>query len=280
MAKKSYATRALGSYRITSIYDGFAMAPSATYVTAEDRPSLSNEWRVFLRTGKLLMRADVLMFLVDTGREKLLIDAGAGKAIGPTMGAGRKNLIAAGFDPREITKILITHPHPDHLCGIAAHGEMAYPNARVFIDGGDFAHWTAPEHTYRQLGEALAPYLDAQRVVLFSPGDPLAEGVSPVALPGHTVGHTGYEVESDGERALFWGDIIHDYRYQLAYPDSTLVLRDFDAVRVAGEVRMQQTLLADVSASGRLVIAPHAPFPGVGRVVAQDDGTYHWDPLP
>ncbi|GGF18097.1 MBL fold metallo-hydrolase [Subtercola lobariae] len=276
MAQKQYATRSLGEYTVTTVYDGFALAPAATLVTEDTGLNLANQWHVFRQTRKLLMRADVLMFVVDTGDERVLIDAGAGRLLGPTMGSGLKNLAAAGHDPADITKILISHPHPDHIGGISVRGQIAYPNAHVYVEADDHAYWTAPENTYRKLGEVLAPYVSLGRVQLFRAGDEFAKGVRAVALPGHTVGHAGFEVQSLGQSALFWGDIIHDYTYQLAHPDRTLVLRDFDKTRVAEEVAMQQKMLAEVSASHLLVIAPHAPFPGAGYVDANPDGTYAW----
>jgi glyoxylase-like metal-dependent hydrolase (beta-lactamase superfamily II) len=278
MAKNQFSSRALGDYRVTTVSDGFALAPAATLVRSTDNLNFANQVRMSRQIHKPLMRADVLMFVVETGDEKILIDAGAGHALGPSMGAAQKNLAASGHLATDITKVLITHPHPDHLCGISDRGVMLYPNASVYLDAQDFDYWSAPEHTYPQFGRALAPYIAADRLRQFHPGDELATGVTAVPLPGHTIGHSGFEVSSAGETALFWGDIIHDYDYQLAHPDYTFVLRDFDAPRVASEIAMQRTILARVAASHELVFGPHAPFPGVGRVVAAAAGTYTWEP--
>jgi len=277
MAKNQFATRALGDYNVTTVADGFALAPAATLVRPNDRLNLANQWRMSRRIRKPLLRADVLMFVIDTGSEKILIDAGAGHALGPSMGAGQENLRRAGHEAADIAKVLISHPHPDHLCGISDRGAMLYPNAHIYLDRRDYEYWSAPEHTYPQFGKALAPYIAADRLRLFEPGDELAVGVSAVPLPGHTVGHSGFEVHSAGERALFWGDILHDYDFQPANPDYTFALRDFEPSRVAGEIVMQQKVLADVAASHELVFAPHAPFPGAGHVVASTNGAYKWE---
>jgi glyoxylase-like metal-dependent hydrolase (beta-lactamase superfamily II) len=277
MARNQFATRALGDYTITTVSDGFALAPAATLVRSTDRLNFANQWRISRQIHKPLMRADVLMFVIDTGIGKILIDAGAGRALGPSMGAAQKNLLGAGHQASDITKVLISHPHPDHLCGISDRDAMLYPNAYVYLDRRDFEYWSAPEHTYPQFGRALAPYISADRVRLFEPGDEVETGISAIPLPGHTIGHTGFEVQSAGERALFWGDIVHDYDFQLAHPDHTFVLRDFDASRVASEIAMQQKVLADVAASHELVFGPHAPFPGSGHVVMASNGTYKWD---
>jgi len=277
MARNQFATTMLGEYRITTVSDGFALAPAATLVRSTDRLNFANQWRVSRQIHKPMMRADVLMFVVAIGSEKLLIDAGAGHALGPSMGSAQKNLSSAGLAATEITKVLITHPHPDHLCGISDRETMLYPNAQVYLDRRDYEYWSAPDHTYPQFGRALAPYIAADRLRLFEPGDELATGVLAVPLPGHTIGHSGFEVSSAGEKALFWGDIIHDYDFQLAHPDHTFVLRDFDASRVADEIAMQQRTLAEVAASHELVFAPHAPFPGSGHVIAGENGTYKWE---
>jgi glyoxylase-like metal-dependent hydrolase (beta-lactamase superfamily II) len=277
MAQKQFSTRTLGSYQVTTVSDGFALAPAVTLVRSTDHPNLAHQWRMSRQLHKPLLRAAVLMFVIDTGSEKILIDAGAGHALGPTMGSAQKNLRGAGYQATDIAKVLITHPHPDHLCGISDRGAMLYPNAHVYIDRRDYEYWSAPEHTYAQFGKALAPYIAADRLRQFEPGEELAAGVTAVPLPGHTIGHSGFEVQSAGEKALFWGDIIHDYDYQLAHPDHTFVLRDFDETRVAAEIAMQRKTLAEVAASHQLVFAPHAPFPGAGRVLAGSNGAYQWE---
>jgi glyoxylase-like metal-dependent hydrolase (beta-lactamase superfamily II) len=276
MARNQFSTRPLGDFQVTTISDGFALAPAATLVRATDRLNLANQWRMARQIHKPLMRADVLMFVISLHNEKILIDAGAGRALGPTMGKAQQNLRGAGVQATDITKVLISHPHPDHLCGISNRGTMLYPNANIYLDRRDYEYWSAPEHTYSQFGRALAPYIAVDRLRLFEPGDELAVGVSAVPLPGHTIGHSGFQVQSGAEKALFWGDIIHDYDYQLANPDHTFVLRDFDASRVADEIAMQQKILAEVAASHELVFAPHAPFPGAGHVVVNSSGTYEW----
>jgi glyoxylase-like metal-dependent hydrolase (beta-lactamase superfamily II) len=278
MAKNTFATRALGDYRVTTVSDGFALAPAATLVRSTDRLDFANQWRMSRQLHTPLMRAAVLMFVVDTGATRILIDAGAGRALGPSMGAAQKNLRSAGLQATDITKVLISHPHPDHLCGISDRDTMLYPNALVYLDRSDYEYWSAPDHTYPQFGKALAPYIAAERLRLFDPGDELDAGITAIPLPGHTIGHTGFEIQSAGESALFWGDIIHDYDYQLAHPDHTFVLRDFDATRVAGEIATQQKTLASVAASHELVFAPHAPFPGAGHVVSVSGGAYSWEP--
>jgi glyoxylase-like metal-dependent hydrolase (beta-lactamase superfamily II) len=277
MARIQFATRSLGDYTVTTVSDGFALAPAATMVRSTDNLNFANQVRMSRQLRKPLMRATVLMFVVDTGSEKILIDAGAGHALGPSMGSAQKNLRAAGVHAADISKVLITHPHPDHLCGISDQGAMLYPNAHVYIDRRDYEYWSAPEHTYPQFGRAMAPYIAADRLRMFEPGDELGAGVTAVPLPGHTIGHSGFEVQSAGATALFWGDIIHDYDFQLAHPDHTFVLRNFDAAKVADEVSMQQKTLAEIARSHELVFAPHAPFPGSGYVIAATSGTYKWE---
>ena len=67
----------------------------------------------------------------------VLVDTGAAACFGPTLGRIGDNLRAAGYAPEQVDAVLLTHLHGDHACGLAANGQMAFPNATVHVDKAD-----------------------------------------------------------------------------------------------------------------------------------------------
>ncbi|HEY2481948.1 MAG TPA: MBL fold metallo-hydrolase, partial [Caulobacteraceae bacterium] len=113
----------------------------------------------------------------------------------------------------------------------------------------------------------------AAQVRVFQPGAPVLPGITPIALYGHTPGHVGYEIVSDGQRLIDIGDIAHSPIISLAKPNWTI---DFDEDRAAG-ASTRRAELARLAADRTLVFAPHFPFPGIGRVRRAGDG-FSWAP--
>jgi Zn-dependent hydrolases, including glyoxylases len=113
------------------------------------------------------------------------------------------------------------------------------------------------------------------RVETFTGEATLAPGVTAVPMPGHTVGHTGLRVESNGQQMLIWADLIHVGAVQFARPEVTI---GFDTDQDRARATWLQVM--DAAATDRLLIAgSHIGFPGVGYVERQGEG-YHFTPMP
>ena len=113
----------------------------------------------------------------------------------------------------------------------------------------------------------------ATQVKTFAPGERLAPGVAAVPLPGHTPGHSGYEITSGAARLIDIGDTAHSSIISLARPQWGIA---YDHDQALGSAT-RQAELARLAASHELVFAPHFPFPGVGRIEAAGHG-YAWTP--
>lgn len=214
-------------------------------------------------TDMLPLGVDAL--LVQMPARFVLIDTGLGPKVG---GALPRSFAFAGVDPARVTDVLITHSHGDHVGGLlTANGALAFPNATIRMARAEWA-WMQGKPESAALVAAIAP-----RVQTFTPGAVVVPGITSVALPGHTPGHSGYEISSGGERLLDIGDSAHSAIVSLAKPD-WVITYDTDAQQ--GIARRDATL-ARLAASHERIFAPHFPFPGVGRIVKQGAG-YKWQP--
>ena len=182
--------------------------------------------------------------LVRTGHRVILLDCGLGpKARGNLLASLR----AAGVSPEAVTDVAITHTHGDHAGGLNdAAGGLAFPKATIWMAAAEWA-WIK--------------------------GPPIAPGVTPIALDGHTPGHVGYEIVSSKMRLLDISDLAHSSLVSLAKPEWTM---GFDRDAVLAKATRKATL-ARLARDQELVFAPHFPFPGVGRVAVDGEG-YAWRP--
>jgi glyoxylase-like metal-dependent hydrolase (beta-lactamase superfamily II) len=206
------------------------------------------------------VRLDVNALLVRMPGHLVLIDLGFG-----SLGHGvlRESLALAGAAPKDVTDILITHAHPDHVSGLLdPQGRLAFPNAAIRMSAKEWVFMQAQSDT-KQLAATIHP-----RVKTFDSGQSILPGITPIALYGHTPGHVGYEIASQGKTLLDMGDIAHSSIVSLQKPDWTM---GFDVDKAAGATKRREELQRLASAH-QLIFAPHFPFPGIGRIEQAGQG--------
>lgn len=258
----------LGDYEITALYDGFTAGTTDSYY-GSDAESITNIWKTnYTNTtmidGQLNIKVDSNTYLINTGQDVTLIDTGSGNVLGPNMGSMLTNLKASGYEPENVDQILLTHAHPDHINGLVIDNQMTFPNATVYLKKTDYDFWV---NIIPNLKDLLAPYMAKNQCILFDGNDAISAGITPVALPGHTMGHTGYQVESQGQKLFVWGDVLHDPDVQLTDLDIEIVLGKFDEKRVNTEISTAKRAVEQVVDDQELIAGAHLPFPGIGHIV-------------
>lgn len=131
----------IGGSLVTALYDGYIDLDTRSLSGLTENSIQALVARMFQsRTG--MIQTPVNSFLVETGSRLVLIDAGSSNCFGPTMGRMVDNIRAAGYDPKDVDAVLLTHMHPDHACGVTSpDGHAIFPNATVWADKDDAAFW-------------------------------------------------------------------------------------------------------------------------------------------
>jgi glyoxylase-like metal-dependent hydrolase (beta-lactamase superfamily II) len=211
---------------------------------------------ITLSVNALLVRVKDHLVLIDTG-------------LGPKAhGVLMQSLKQAGVSAGDITDVLITHSHGDHIGGlVTADGASAFPKAKVRM--------ASAEWVFMQSQSDIAPLVKtiSAQVQTFEPGTLVAPGITAVAIKGHTPGHTGYEIVNGDERILDIGDTAHSSIVSLVRPDWAM---GFDSDRAVAKVSREK-LLSDLSKSHEKIFSPHFPYPGVGTVEAEGIH-FRWQP--
>jgi glyoxylase-like metal-dependent hydrolase (beta-lactamase superfamily II) len=216
-------------------------------------------------------------FLLRLNGKLVLIDAGAGHAMQPTLGRLPQQLRAAGAEPAEIDAIVLTHIHPDHANGLLDEaGRKRFPNADVFVHEIEASFWLdVPAETadspgaqrYRATAQkVMAPY--RERIRRVSEGEQVLGSLVPMLAEGHTRGHTAWLLRDGLAAMLFWGDLVHLAAVQIPYPDVTFTYDlDEDAAR------QTRHRLFDFAVEQQVMIGgAHVDAPGIGSLLRQEQG--------
>ena len=268
LAPPGAITFQLGALKLTALRDaGFVLPNDGGEFGSSVGPRVvgqlltaagASDYQIALSVDALLIRMPGHIVLLDTG-------------VGPSdHGALQASLRMAGVAPGEVTDVLITHAHDDHVGGLmGADGKSAFPRAAIRLSAREWA-WMRAQPDERRLAAAIAP-----QVRTFAPGRPILPGITPIALYGHTPGHVGYQIASGGEKIEDIGDTAHSSIISLERPGWTGWI-DEDP-KAAAATRAKE--LKRLAASGERIFAPHFPYPGVGWIVARGRG-YAWKPDP
>lgn len=264
----------LGKYNITALLDGYIDYSIQDIIkddVALDHPCFES------KTPHSLIPVPVNVYVINTGNKVVLVDVGSGGYDNTKTGFLMDALDSAGYRPDQISDILITHLHLDHVAGLLTKdGKKAFPNAQLYISKEDVAYWIYEQQLYPNLSALMAKLIVVYALHTFAPNQNLFEGVSVVSTPGHSIGHSSFLFESEGQKILIWGDIVHMSELQFMYPGMSL--KDDSDKLLA--IHTREYLFEKLAREKTLIGGAHLPFPGLGYVQKSADQIgYVFEPL-
>jgi glyoxylase-like metal-dependent hydrolase (beta-lactamase superfamily II) len=262
------SARQLGGATVAAISDGVGpWAPQLQAPEAEWRRAVPEaapngefplEWSVgFARVGEAIAVVD--LGFDDPGPDSRWMPPRFDRSTGVEAGLQQLHV-----RPEDVTHVLITHPHGDHVAGAVTPRDgqavARFPNARHVINRLDFEPSNAPLGFLNDLG--LLDLVDGDQEV--------APGLSYRHAPGESPGHSLVRVESDGQVAYFFGDLFH-HPCEVANPGWVSPGRDREV-----SLATRRRFLAEAAAERAVCTFSHARLPAWGRIVAEG-GDYRWE---
>lgn len=197
--------------------------------------------------------------LVQTGSGTILFDTGT-DAPGVTAA-----LAQAGLAPADISHVVLTHMHPDHIGGLSDDaGLPTFANAAYITGQTEFDYWAGQAN---EVFEAKMRPL-AAKTTFIGDGGSVASGITGMNAFGHSPGHMTFMLDSGGKQLILLADTANHYVWSLAYPDWEV---KFDADKAAAAAT-RRTLLGMAATDKMAVIGYHMPFPAAGFVETRGDG--------
>src|SRR5579884_4234669 len=284
----SYRFR-VGEFQCLAVTDGLSAFPASVVF---GNPSDEERERVLRRHNRPtdMVESSLTSVVVDTGRNRVLIDTGIGPFT-PATGKLLDNLRAAGVDPAEIDTVILTHGHPDHIGGtIDSTGRPAFPNARYVMRRGEWQFWTdesilsrAMAGSLHDLGELdqfmgtwarqyLPPIEPRLDLIEGEAGEEIVPGIFALPTPGHTTHHMALVIASGNDQLLNLVDVAIN-PVHLAEPEWHPAF-DWDP---AQSLSTRRRIYDRAAADDARILVYHFPFPGIGRVRAAGRG-WRWVP--
>jgi glyoxylase-like metal-dependent hydrolase (beta-lactamase superfamily II) len=266
---------ALGQATIDVVSDGYMeFAVSMALPGSEDE---AGELLAAQGLSRDTVRSDCNLTLFRDGTNTVIFDVGAGPAFLPNTGMLLASLEEMEIDPADVTHVVFTHAHPDHIWGLYDDfDEMVFANAQYMISRAERDFWLDPatidlmpeDRQSFAVGAARNLGLIEDRIEAFDFGQEILPGVFSIDTSGHTPGHTSFELRSGSESAVVLGDALTNSVVSFARPDIHTGT-DQDPEKGA---QTRRQLLDRMVADKLRFIGYHLPHPGLG--MAERDGSF------
>ncbi len=220
-------------------------------------------------TQSFLIESNNLKILVDTcvGNDKKRVDIKQWSSLNTEY---LDNLHHAGCDKKDITHVICTHLHFDHV-GFNTSLENGkwvptFPNAKYIFSKKEFEYWSKMpmseiEDDRQGIIDSVLPIVRNNQQLLVKDDFILSEEISFIPTPGHTPNHVSILIKSRGDSALITGDFIH-HPCQIEHTD-WYTLADTDR-KIATKTR--KNILQEYSDTDTLVLGSHFSYPIAGHV--------------
>jgi glyoxylase-like metal-dependent hydrolase (beta-lactamase superfamily II) len=279
----------LGDFEIIQLMDGARTFPIADnfVVNASKDEAIKAAAAAYMPDGKVTIPFSPM--IINTGSKLVAIDTGNGlganAASKGAVGQARFNMEAAGIDPKQIDIVVISHFHGDHIGGLKnADGSPAYPNAEIKVPATEWAFWKDDANAEKANPFNKAQFPNAKKMIdglKFTPYESdkeVAPGITSLATPGHTPGHTSFVVASGPKKIFVQSDVTNIPSLFIRNADWQAVFDNDPQLTIATRHKVYDM----VAAEKLTVVGYHFPYPCVGHV--EKDGTGYrlvpvaWDP--
>lgn len=266
----------LGAIEIDTLSDGNLVLPGDFILGGMPQEEMKAiVARYGLPTDQLTPPCNVT--LLRDGANTVLFDVGAGPDFQPSAGKLSEAMETLGLAADDVTHVVFTHAHPDHLWGLLDEfDEPVFANAAFLIGQGEFDYWTDPD-TVTAIGEARTSFAVgaarrleaiADRLTFIADGQEILPGVAARLTPGHTPGHMAFEIRAGSDSVMVVGDAIGNHHIGFERPDWAS-----GADQDPGTAATSRLALLDrIAAEKMRLIGFHLPGGGIGRAEKAETG--------
>lgn len=273
----------VGDVEVTAIYDGIWRKP---HDPAFIKNATVDDVKAALAAAHLptdFMPIPVTVLVLKMGDRLVMMDAGSGVGQWQANATNLpKNMAAAGIDYKQITTIVISHFHPDHVWGLMEKGTNApiFPNAELIVNAVEYNWWTDPARL-DQLPEGRKPagkriasvFPTWKNWTLVEDGAEVLPGMHILAAPGHTPGHSAFLIDAGSEQLMVSGDTMYVPALLAPHPEWQGTYDQDGPTAIATRRRLIDRAIAD----NIKITGTHFPFPGAGTFV-KDGAAYGFMP--
>lgn len=263
----------IGTIEILPVIDATFRHPPAT--TFAGGPANDDDWAPhrYLLDSEGKIESSMGGFLVRGGGSDrvALVDLGLGEndMMGARGGGMLDSLRSHGLAPDDVTDVLFTHLHLDHIGWASVDGHLVFPNATYRCDQADWDYWVSDPtqggaqkmNRYLRRQKDLMDPAAAQLETWHRDG-PVLPGVDVLRIPGHTPGSSMLVISDGDQRAILLGDVVHCAVELLA--DEWDGFADVDPVQAK---TARNRLARELEGSDTPVAAAHFPNLRFGRVL-------------
>ena len=292
--KPNFQKLAFDNYKLTILSDG-SIPRHPIYPDFAPETSKEVLEQLLLLNGRSIETIDLEIntVLIEIENKKILLDVGLGKSNeNPDIGLLVDSLALSGVRPDEITDIIISHLHPDHIGGLyGLNNSINYPNARIHLSELECTFWRNTQlsdftesgiyHMDREglkqiiqmIPSMLEDFKHQIEYIDFTKG--LFGFLSFLPTPGHTPGMFSTKICSDHQSVTYIADLAHHELIQFEHPEWSFS-GDHNP-KLAAETRIN--FFHDFSNTQELVIGSHLPWPGIGRINSSEgENRFDWNP--
>ena len=262
----------LGDNTIQVISDGVMHLPVSMILPEElINPTERDDFLKSHNLGPERLSQDCNITLLQQKDKTIIFDVGAGPNFMPTTGKLYEELGARGIDPLDVTDVVFTHAHPDHLWGLMDDfDEPLFANAQYHLNKKEWEYWLDDNTLNSTPDDRKAFVVGAQNrlpllkdtLTLFDYGQEILPNVEAVDTAGHTPGHTSFAIHGGTESLMLLGDALTNQFIAFEQPKWRLAMDQNQELAISNRLRLLDRMATDK----QRIIGFHLPHPGTGMV--------------